>query len=623
MGAPSRWTCPSEDALYRFSTGDASRWRRARLQRHLDRCEACAARLDGWEAATAAYREYVTGATQGRARASAGDAGRADLSVGVSVSSRRAGEVEGDADGVERARLARFETRLRREPTPAPTSGAVLAWPRQVPRPPLGWRSMAAAIVLVAGGVFGFLPLQETITADALVARAVANDRQCPCPRADMVTIAASPHADTPANPLAEASSPMRSQPTPRGVADADAHGRGHASMGVSTASTTKVPSPRHLMSERNAHARELAERLAEYAFDWQAPLSARPYQQWRSAITARTESYHWIASDRVRVSTHAASGRIERAELILRTTDYRPVGQTWQFADGFAVELRLSERTAPAAPSPTAPSLNHLAAAGGATATPAPRTLEETEVALRVSLERAGVVLTRRLTLRNSGERLTIAGRAARRDVSRIAASAEAIGGIGVDVRAEARRTVADPRGAGDSSRGGSSTGFDAWLERTFGGSRSRAEFLPVARQLSDDYADAVAALDGLAQRLPVGASGSRLSARSRDDVRWLNAAYYARITASYERLEAHLAPLTGSVSRRVLTAAPPSPSHWRSSSAAIAPALRALSAELAGLASPISPSSSAPSDGTTADDVERTAGASLRKKLVAVVPR
>jgi anti-sigma factor RsiW len=59
MAAPSRWTCPSEDTLFRFSTGDASRWERARFQRHLDRCAACAARLDGWEAATAAYRAYV------------------------------------------------------------------------------------------------------------------------------------------------------------------------------------------------------------------------------------------------------------------------------------------------------------------------------------------------------------------------------------------------------------------------------------------------------------------------------------------------------------------------------------------------------------------------------------
>ena len=146
--------------------------------------------------------------------------------------------------------------------------------------------------MLVAGGLFGFLPLQETITADALVARAVANDRQCPCPRADMVTIAASPHAATP--------TPRAPTPCPAGDRRAD------------------TSASRGLMSERGAHARELAERLAEYAFDWQAPLSARPYQEWRSAITARTESYDWIASDRVRVSTHAASGRIERAELIL-----------------------------------------------------------------------------------------------------------------------------------------------------------------------------------------------------------------------------------------------------------------------------------------------------------------
>lgn len=603
MAAPSRWTCPSEDALYRFSTGDAPRWRRARLQRHLDRCAACAARLDAWDTATAAYRALVIGASSHVRR----DDGR-DSGAGDGVSARlvvRASAAGHDSDGIERARLARFEARLRREPAPSSSSlgaAAVLALPRLVPKPTLGWRTVAAALVLVAGAAFGFLPLQETITADALVARAVANDRQCPCPRADMVTIAASTERDT-------------------------------AASAVMTGDTS---APHGLMSERGTHARELAERLAEYAFDWQAPLSARPYQQWRSAITTRTESYDWIASDRVRVSTHAASGRIARAELILRTTDYRPVGQTWQFADGFAVELRLFERAVPAAPSPIAPSLNHIAAAGGAAGAPAARTIEETEVALRVSLERAGVVLTRRLTLRDNGERLTISGRAARPDVRRIATAAEEIGNIGVDVRADARRTTAapGPSEAGDaldvsragapngnasigsmSSRpvpGGSvSAGIDAWLDRTFGTSGSRAAFLPAARDLFDAYADAVAALDGLAQRFPAGATGP---ARARDDVRWLTAAYYGRVTASYERLEAHLAPLTGSVSRRILSAAAPSPSRWRTTSAAIAPAMRALSLELAAITS---------ADAATADDFERAAGPSLRTRLVAVVPR
>jgi hypothetical protein len=609
MAAPSRWTCPSEDTLFRFSTGDASRWQRARLQRHLDRCAACAARLDGWEAATSVYREFVNR----------------------------------DGDSEERARLARFEARLRREPMSPPP--AALAWSRQVLslRPiGIGWRSIAAAVVIVAGGLFGFLPLQETITADALVARAVANDRQCPCPRADMVTIVASPQ---------------------RGSAHTHAGGApAHrvALSGGSTEMSRDESALRDLMSERGAHARELAERLAEYAFDWQVPLSARPYQEWRAAITARTESYDWIASDRVRVSTQAASGRIERAELILRTTDYRPVGQTWQFADGFAVELRLFERETPAVPSPTLPALNRIAAASGAPAATATRTIEETEIALRVSLERAGVVMTRRLTLRNNGERLTIAGRAARRDVPRIAASAQEIGGISVEVRGEARRPAADPAGVRDAvvssdsglatgslpndsapadsasngiaSNGSAATGFNAWLDRTFGASPSHAAFLPTAQELCDDFADAVAALDGLSRRFPASAADPRLSARARDDVHWLAAAYYSRATASYERLEAHLAPLTGTVSRRVLPAAPPS--HWRTTSVAIAPALRELSAELAGLASPASPpsspspassalpSSASPSN-ATADDFERTTGVSLREKLVAVVPR
>jgi hypothetical protein len=563
MGAPSRWSCPSEDALFRFSTGDASRWQRARLRCHVDRCGECAAQLQAWEAATAAYRDYVQGPP-----------------------------VQGRLDAEARVSVARFDARVRREPLSKPTP---LAWSRQTLRP-LGWRSLAAAVVLVAGGLFGFLPIQETITADALVARAVANDRQCPCPPADMVTIAARPH-------------------------------RGDSRVVATGASTTSAS--RGLISERGAHARELAERLADYAFDWRVPLSARPYQEWRSATTARTESYDWIASDRVRVSTHAASGRIERAELILRTPDYRPVGQTWLFADGFAVELRLSERDAHAAPpAVTSPTLSRVAAADASAASVAPvdRTIEETEIALRVSLERAGVVMTRRLALRHNGERLTIAGRAASRDVRRIAASAREIGGVTMEVRAEASRTANSagapdaPDASGRGASSGVSTGFDAWLDRTFGDGRSRAAFLPRAQALSDSFADAVAALDGLSRRFPVSTVDARLSTRARGDVRWLIAAYYARVVASYERLEAHLAPLTGSVSRRILSTTPPS--HWRTAASSIAPAIRALSAELGVLSS--SPSSTATSSSSAAADAfERTAGGQLRERLAAVVPR
>src|SRR5262245_11241450 len=235
--AASAWTCPSEDALYRFSTGDASRWQRVRLRRHLECCAACSELVEGWDAVTAAYRECVIDT--------------AKIPLGFHDDGR-----------------ARFDARLRRE-SPAPTR--TLAWPRRWVRPrTIGWRSIAAAIVLVAGGLLGLLPIQQTITADALVARAVANDRQCPCPRADMVTI--------------DASRRFRRGSAPR-VRPAGASPSGNV------AGSTVAGG---LMSARGAHARELADRLRAYAFDWQAPLSARPYQEWRAAVTVRTESYDW-----------------------------------------------------------------------------------------------------------------------------------------------------------------------------------------------------------------------------------------------------------------------------------------------------------------------------------------
>jgi hypothetical protein len=576
MAAPSRAGCPAEDLLFRFFTGEVPRWRRTRLRRHVNACPACAAQLRGWDETTTAYRDYFRSCVPNNP----------------------------SEDGAERVRVARFEARLRREPSSSTPSSRRLT--------PFVWRSLAAAALLIACGSSGILPLQETITADALVARAVANEQECPCPSAAMVTIA----------PRRQPAAVVATSTSARyGLMPDGAMTRGAMTHG--------------LMSERGATARELAGRLADYAFDWSVPLSARPYQAWRAATTARTESYDWMSSDRVRVSTRATSGRIERAELILRTSDYRAVGQTWRFTDGFEVELRLSERGAPAsaAGSTLASSTLSRVETSAATTLSSIRSVEEAEIAFRLSLERAGIVLTRQMTLRRARasdderERLVIAGRAASRDVARIDAAAREIGGIAVNLRSDTRRMVtaevnagargARARGAGADGAGAGATsavdvGLEAWLERTFGDSPSHAAFVPTARELHERLEDAVAALDGLRLLYPAS-DADRLSTAARDDFRQVTAAYYARVVVSYERLEAHLAPLTGSVSRRMLAAAPPA--DWRVMPVRMIPATRNLSTELAALTA-LAPSSAA-------DDFERLAGARVRAALVAVVPR
>lgn len=585
MSARSRWpvragrACPSEDALFRWSAGDLSRRQADVIARHVTTCTACAAQLRAWEATLAACRTH--------------DAAAAPM-----------------ADDATTVR--RFELRLRREPR-ARRSAARLAsaW---MPAPRVRWLHAAAALILAAACILWLRPAQATLSAETLIARAVDSDQRSPRASASAVTIAQRPAA---------------------GVAHAARAPRTTHAAYASGATTARG---RAFVSDRGPDARELERRLAVYWFDWQAPLSAKPFQHWRASASAqgRSDSLEWVDDTLVRVSTSASAGRVRRAEIMLRAPDYRPVAQVWRFADGFEVELRILDRPAP--PAAATPAMTTAAVSKALPAAiAAPRSPEETELDLRTALERAGIVLDRRVSIRRVPDAaaeaaaatagaatavetvatdavdartpaikaIVIDGRAPARAARRIADAARGLAGVDVRLRA------AGAPEAAASAVASPSPGLQDWLDRTFGASDQRDTFMPRASELHARFQDAVAALADLAAHYPSSAD-ARLSPAARRQLRRLTEAYYARVTSSYERLETHLAPLTGTVSRRLLP--DDAPAEWRVIPAALDPALRELSAEIDTIAT-------GPFD--RADAVDAAARDRLRAALAAVAPR
>jgi hypothetical protein len=593
MGTRSRPDCPSEDALLRWSTGDLLARRGLRVQRHVATCAVCDARLRGWEAAMATYRAHDAHA----------------VPAGEDTTAAR----------------TQFEARLRREPRTAS------AW---MPAPHLRWLHAAAALLLATTCILWLRPAQATLSAEALIARAVDSEQQAPLREAaSRVTI-----TSTPAKPASAAAAGAGAGARAASLANAN-----HAA--ASSPARRALPLPasdsvasdsartaRAFVSERGPDARELARRLEAYQFDWQFPLSAKPFQHWRASTPARADSLEWVDATLVRVSTRAEAGHVRRAELMLHAPDFRPVAQIWHFADGFEVELRMLDRATPSS-SPFGPpakaALDERAADSAAAA--APRSLDEVEIDLRGALERFGIVLDRRVTIRRAGDIVVIDGRAPSAAARRIAAAARDLPNVDVRVRAgagagriapapapaPATSTTAAPSTADATTNAGAgadvapSPGLRQWLDRTFAASPLHDTFMPRARELDARLEDAVAALDDLARHYPAPVV-ARLPPASRQALQRLAGAYFRRVTDSYERLEAHLAPLTGTVSRRVLPA--DAPATWRATPSALDADLQRLSADLATLAT-------APY--ASAEEVDTAARDRLRPALAAVAPR
>jgi hypothetical protein len=148
-------------------------------------------------------------------------------------------------------------------------------------------------------------------------------------------------------------------------------------------------------------------------------------------------------------------------------------------------------------------------------------------------------------------------------------------------------------------------------WLDRTFGASALHDTFIARTRELDDQLQDAVAGLDDLGKRYPASTT-SRLSPESRQQLQRLASSYFARVTGNYEQLEAHLAPLIGSVSRRILPAQ--APATWRDTPAVLDADLHQLSRDLDAIVT-------SPFD--TVDQFEAAARDRLRPALAAVAPR
>lgn len=478
-------------------------------------------------------------------------------------------------DGREAARTGEFRRLMRAETQARPRAGVA----------GVRWAAQAAVILVIAGALFLWTRHAEVaLSAEALIARAVEGERAAPATSGEAVSIATAS-----ARPPAGATASTRARAGARHIAAVSAEAQ-------SAAGGERV-------AERGQMTQELARRLVGHWFDWRVPLSARPFQHWRASIAEPQDSVEWIDASRIRVSTISRAGPIASAELELEVPSYRPVGHVWRFADGFEVELRATP-IRPQQPSGPRPSPETSAVAASLRpAVPVATGLDDAEVQTRHALERLHVRLGRHLTVRRSRSGLVIEGRVGGGDLARAVAKAAA-----EIPRVESRVRTGPPAAAEASPLPGPTPALALWLDRTFGAGPLRDTFLGDARELRGDLADAGRTLRELAVRYPRTVT-DRLPARTRARLDDLAQAYYVRLVTSFERLEQHLAPLTGTLGRPMLPGRVPG--GWRNQARGLVDAIDEVDAAFDTLADPTL---------TTGDALEDRARDVLRPALAAV---
>jgi DNA-directed RNA polymerase specialized sigma24 family protein len=83
-----------------------------------------------------------------------------------------------------------------------------------------------------------------------------------------------------------------------------------------------------------------LKDRLAQAGIDWNAPLSATSYQDWRDRQHVRQDSIARAGNHLLKLTTTMPAGEVAQASLTVRDTDFHPVARTVELREAGTIEI-------------------------------------------------------------------------------------------------------------------------------------------------------------------------------------------------------------------------------------------------------------------------------------------
>jgi hypothetical protein len=311
--------------------------------------------------------------------------------------------------------------------------------------------------------------------------------------------------------------------------------------------------------------------RAAHYNFE--DPLSARSYQQWRDQLPQKTDEV--TSSDgKYKIKTSTPSGDLAEASLQLRQQDLHPVQGRLEFRNREWVEIEelAAEAGTPAlvssaspAPQPTLPAPESIPGSDQFRQ-PAPAATVGDELAVLVALHKLGADLGDPIEVRRAGGQILVAGVGVdpqrKRQVEEalgtrpnvVVRFSEAQGGEGHSEKPVRGETPANPEVAALQAR----------IEKQIGGRANYERLAADVLDSSDEMMSRVYALRQLAERFPA-TTEPEMSAADRQVLRDLYRDHASALVRYAAEIEKSLLPVLAPLGAKARSTALPPTATWQ----------------------------------------------------------
>lgn len=290
--------------------------------------------------------------------------------------------------------------------------------------------------------------------------------------------------------------------------------------------------------------------------YDWNDPLSARSFEQWREQQIHTTDEVSTVAAG-YRIRTVARDGEIAEASITFEASDLMPVDERIEFRDNQWVELTdIAESTTESAGTTVTPRVEVPVRAAELPSRPAafapgPSASASDELQVMSALHEVEADLGDPIEVSLSGGKVLVTGRAGLLPARRQKIQAALANMPLVEMQFDSLQPAAIPPQAALSSASGAATPhpvIQSRVEKQLGGQAAFERFSAQILASDEDAMKRVYALRTLAQKFPAE-SESQLNAKDRELLTTLSREHAAVLSQKVSTLESLLLPTLSSL--------------------------------------------------------------------------
>lgn len=362
------------------------------------------------------------------------------------------------------------------------------------------------------------------------------------------------------------------------------------------TGNGAKTPAPVALASAEKRQLEEMEALFASAHYDWNDPLSARAFSQWRAQLPSKQDTVTTVPGPQspddncFEIRTATDSGAVAEASLKLRVSDLEPVESTLLFRNQERVEITTLPE-APALPStaavsvlpPTSSSVVPPPPAAPAVVPAAPTPGDELRVF--AVLHRLGADLGEPIEIERRPEGVRVRGLGI--DAGRQEQIRQELAGVPqVQLEFAAGEASADSaaatRSAGPALIHPEAARWQARLEQQLGGRTAVDQFAENVLDLADQASARVHALRRLADRFPA-ATEAALSDSDQATLRAIRVEHAGILTQRLAELQTRFAPALPALGLQPVPVPAAAAGSWQERARQLSALARTLDASLA----------------------------------------